>query len=192
MPWVHQGPEQWIVIETYQKWLPIWAHILILLVLLCLSGLFSGLNLGLMAIDRTELKIIINAGSDVERGYAKKIRPLRDNGNYLLCSLLLGNVLVNATLTILLDDLTSGIVAVIGSTVGIVIFGEIVPQAVCSRHGLAVGANTVWITKFFMAVTFPLSFPISVILNKVLGEELGNVYNRARLKELIRVSLLVI
>jgi len=37
-------------------------------------------------------------------------------------------VLVNSTLTILLDGLTSGLVAVIGSTFGIVIFGEIIPQ----------------------------------------------------------------
>lgn len=188
MPWIHQGGETWIALTSFKKWLPLWAHIILLLALLCLSGLFSGLNLGLMAIDRTELRIIINAGAEAERRHAKKIQPLRDNGNYLLCSLLLGNVLVNATLTILLDDLTSGLIAVVVSTVAIVIFGEIVPQAVCSRHGLAVGARTVWITKIFMAITFPLSWPISVILNKVLGEEIGNVYNRERLKELIRVS----
>ncbi|ODN06178.1 Metal transporter CNNM4 [Orchesella cincta] len=188
MPWVHQGIDEWITLISFTKWIPVWAHISMLVVLLLLSGLFSGLNLGLMAIDRTELKIIMNAGTEKEKRFAKKIRPLRENGNYLLCSLLLGNVLVNATLTILLDDLTSGLIAVIGSTVGIVIFGEIVPQAVCSRHGLAVGAKTVWITKMFMGITFPLSYPISVILDKALGEELGNVYDRARLKELILVT----
>jgi metal transporter CNNM len=81
----------------------------------------------------------------------------------------LGNVLVNSTLTIFLDALTSGFVAVIGSTLSIVIFGEIIPQALCSRHGLAVGARTVWLTYIFMVATFPLSFPISKILDKVLG-----------------------
>ena len=81
------------------------------------------------------------------------------HGNYLLCSLLLGNVLVNNSLTILLDTLTSGVVAIIGSTLGIVIFGEIVPQSICSRYALAVGAHTIWCTKFFMVVTFPLSYP---------------------------------
>ena len=75
--------------------------------------------------------------------------PIRAMGNFLLCSILLGNVLViliitstiilicmtlntkvNNTLTILLDTLTGGggLVAVIGATLGIVVFGEIIPQ----------------------------------------------------------------
>lgn len=46
-----------------------------------------------------------------------------------------------------------------------------------------------WITKFFMLVTFPMSYPISLLLDKILGEELGAYYNRERLKELIKVIL---
>ena len=132
-------------------------------------------------------------------------------------SLLLGNVLVNSTLTIFMEALSSGLVAVIGSTMGIVIFGEIIPQviynwkylsnygqftlipgppqlrtiklskqfkiilqALCSRHALFVGASTIWLTKFFMVLTFPLSFPISLILDKILGDELGTVYDKRK------------
>ena len=64
-------------------------------------------------------------------------------------------------------------------------------QAICSRFGLAIGAHTVWITKFFMLVTFPMSYPISLLLDKILGEELGAYYNRERLKELIKVKLTI-
>lgn len=74
------------------------------------------------------LQILLNTGSNKEREYAKKIQPVRDQGNYLLCSILLGNVLVNSTFTILLDGLTSGLIAVVCSTIAIVIFGEITPQ----------------------------------------------------------------
>ena len=158
------------------------------ILIIFLNDLFKGLNLGLMALDQTELKIVQNTGNETEKDYANKIFPIRSHGNFLLCSLLLGNVLVNNTLTILLDTLTSGLVAVIGATMGIVIFGEIIPQAICSRHGLAVGAYTIWITKLFMAITFPLSYPISKLLDCILGAEIGTVYDKKKLIELLKVT----
>ena len=93
------------------------------------------------------LKINYVTGTEQERKYARAIMPVRDHGNYLLCSILLGNVAVNSTFTILLDELTSGLFAVIFSTLAIVLLGEITPQAICSRHGLMVGAKSIMITK---------------------------------------------
>ncbi|XP_074708573.1 metal transporter CNNM4-like isoform X1 [Strix uralensis] len=190
-PWLpHQGPDgRIVVLEEKKSLLPLWLQVILIAGLLVLSGMFSGLNLGLMALDPMELRIVQNCGTDKEKRYARKIEPIRRKGNYLLCSLLLGNVLVNTTLTILLDDLIgSGIGAVVASTIGIVIFGEIVPQALCSRHGLAVGANTIVVTKFFMLVTFPLSYPISKLLDCILGQEIGTVYNREKLVEMLKVT----
>ncbi|KAL2099777.1 hypothetical protein ACEWY4_004171 [Coilia grayii] len=197
---VRDGPgDKWIqlgdndgrvrVVEEKQPLMPLWLQVIIVTTLLVLSGLFSGLNLGLMALDPMELRIVQSCGTEKERRDARKIEPIRRKGNYLLCSLLLGNVLVNTTLTIMMDELIgSGLGAVVASTVGIVIFGEIVPQALCSRHGLAVGANTIVLTKFFMLLTFPLSFPISKLLDCVLGQEMGNVYNREKLVEMLKVT----
>lgn len=179
----------WLMIKNYKPMLPLYLHIIFLVILLGLSGLFSGLNLGLMSLNKTDLKIIINTGTVEERKHASKIAPVRNHGNFLLCCLLFSNVLVNASLTILVDDLTSGLIAIMMSTLSIVIFGEIIPQAICSRHGLAVGARTIYVTKFFMMLTFPLAYPLSKILDKLLGEEIGSVYTRERLKELLRVSL---
>lgn len=209
---MHQGDDAWLSIRSYDNLLPVWAAICIIVTCLGFSALFSGLNLGLMSLDRTELKILKSTGTGKEREYAAIIQPIRDHGNYLLCAILLGNVLVNSTFTIILDGLTSGLVAVISSTLLIVVFGEITPQvgtisvwatqdlrlvtycvffffkAACSRHGLAVGAKTIWITKAVMVLTFPLAYPTSKLLDWALGEEIGAVYNRERLKELVRVS----
>ncbi|XP_029018263.1 metal transporter CNNM4 isoform X2 [Betta splendens] len=177
------------VVEEQKRLLPIWLQVIIICCLLVLSGMFSGLNLGLMALDPMELRIVQSCGTEKEKKYARKIEPIRRKGNYLLCSLLLGNVLVNTSLTILLDDLTtSGLGAVVASTIGIVIFGEIVPQALCSRHGLAVGANTIMLTKLFMLLTLPLSWPISKLLDCILGQEIGTVYNREKLVEMLKVT----
>ncbi|XP_072335697.1 metal transporter CNNM2-like isoform X5 [Scyliorhinus torazame] len=178
-----------LVVEERKSMMPFWLQVIFISVLLCLSGMFSGLNLGLMALDPMELRIVQNCGTEKEKNYAKRIEPVRRQGNYLLCSLLLGNVLVNTTLTILLDDIAgSGVVAVAVSTLGIVIFGEIVPQAICSRHGLAVGANTIVLTKFFMLLTCPASYPVSRLLDVILGQEIGTVYNREKLLEMLRVT----
>ncbi|KAJ4921544.1 hypothetical protein JOQ06_024472 [Pogonophryne albipinna] len=178
-----------LVVEEKRSLLPLWLQCILISFLLVLSGMFSGLNLGLMALDPMELRIVQSCGTEKEKKYARKIEPIRRKGNHLLCSLLLGNVLVNTTLTILLDDLIgSGLGAVVASTVGIVIFGEIVPQALCSRHGLAVGANTIMVTKFFMLLTFPVSFPVSKLLDVLLGQEIGTVYNREKLVGMLRVT----
>ncbi|XP_022709103.1 metal transporter CNNM4-like isoform X1 [Varroa jacobsoni] len=187
--WIHQGSARCVTFRSVGRLLPIWVQACIVITLLILSGLFSGLNLGLMSLDNTELKVIESCGTPSEQKCAKAIAPLRKNGNYLLCSLLLGNVLVNSTLTILLDDLTSGLIAILGSTMAIVVFGEIIPQAICSRHGLEVGARTLIITKIFMVLTFLASYPISRALDYVLGEEIGHVYDREKLIQYIKLTM---
>uniref|UniRef100_A0A9J2PP27 CNNM transmembrane domain-containing protein n=1 Tax=Ascaris lumbricoides TaxID=6252 RepID=A0A9J2PP27_ASCLU len=158
-------------IPPRKYYLPMGLQIAIISFLLVLSGLFSGLNLG----------------SKMERAYAEVILPVRRSGNLLLCALLIGNVCVNSAISILFDDLTSGYVALIVSSAGIVVFGEIFPQSLCVKKGLAVGARTIWITRFFMVLTFPLAYPISKVLDCVLGDEVVS-YDRKRLMELIKMS----
>ena len=187
--YVHQGSEAWLQLKISPPILPIWAEIIFICILLVLSGLFSGLNLGLMSLDPTTLKIVMESGSPRHKIYAKIIYKVRKHGNYLLCTLLLGNVLVNSGLAILLDSvLGSGAYAVIASTIAIVIFGEIIPQAICSRYGLIVGAWTIPLTLVFMVLTFPVSLPLSLILNLVLGKEIGSVYDREQLLKLLDVT----
>jgi len=163
-----------------------------IVVLAMLSGVFSGLNLGLMGLDVKNLELIVkgpfnSAQEELDAEYALKILPIRKRGNLLLCTILLGNVSVNSALSILMGDLTSGLMGLIISTAVITIFGEIIPQALCSRYALWVGAHTTWLIYFFMLVTFPISFPISAILDKTLGEEIGNVYSKSQMKNMFEM-----
>lgn len=186
--WYHQGSNPWLKINIQTDLLPLYMKIIVIACLLMLSGLFSGLNLGLMSLDKNELQVIMRQGNEREKRYARAIDPVRRRGNYLLCSILFSNVLVNSTIAVLLEELTSGIVAVMTSTIFIVMFGEILPQAFCSRHGLAVGAKTVGLTYLCMILTWPLSYPVSRCLDWALGEEIGHVYDRDRLMEFIRIT----
>ncbi|CAF0976819.1 unnamed protein product [Rotaria sordida] len=182
----HQGNRPALKIRVTRSALPVWATIICLICLLSLSGLFSGLNLGLMSLTPHDLVVIQEAGTPNDRKYAKKIFPVRKHGNFLLCTILLGNVLVNSTTTILLDTLISGGLAVAGATLAIVIFGEIIPQAICSRHGLKVGSQTILLTKFFMCATLPISYPLSKLLDIILGEEVGARYTRDQMSALLK------
>jgi metal transporter CNNM len=173
-------------IRVTRRALPIWTTILCLVCLLFLSGLFSGLNLGLMSLTPHDLLVIQEAGTEDDRKYAKRIYPVRKHGNFLLCTILLGNVLVNSTTTILLDALISGALAVACATLAIVIFGEILPQAICSRHGLKVGSKTILLTRLFMILTWPISKPLSKLLDIILGEEVGARYTRDQMSALLK------
>jgi metal transporter CNNM len=91
----------------------------IILALLALSALFSGLTLGLMGLDVHTLKRKARLGNlDAARVY-----PIRKNGNQLLITLIIGNVAVNASLSVFLGSLASGFTAGITATVLIVVFG---------------------------------------------------------------------
>ncbi|CAF1462085.1 unnamed protein product [Adineta steineri] len=182
----HQGDRPALKIRVARRALPVWVTIVCLVCLLILSGLFSGLNLGLMSLTPHDLVVIQEAGTPNDKKYASKIHPVRKHGNFLLCTILLGNVLVNSTATILLDSLISGVIAVAGATLAIVIFGEIIPQAICSRHGLRVGAKTILLTKFFMLMTLPIAFPLSKLLDIILGEEVGARYTRDQMSALLK------
>jgi len=155
---------------------------IIVLILILLSGLFSGLNLGLMGLSVHELKRKAKLGDKD----AKKIYPIRKKGNFLLVTLLLGNVTVNAIIAILLGSVTSGLIAAIISTTIITIFGEIIPQATFSRHALKMGAEFIWLVKIFSYGLYPIAKPIAWILDKTLGQELNTVYSKGELIEIIK------
>jgi metal transporter CNNM len=168
---------------------PAWYYPLMVL-LICCSAMFSGLTLGLMSLDESQLEIIIAGDDRWQRMYAEKILPIRRRGNWLLCTLLLGNTLANSILAILIDGVSwlSGPIGVIATTIFILIFGEILPQSFCSRHGLAVGYytfNLVLLIRLALAVA---AFPLSKVLDCALGEELGTQYSRTELKQLFAMQ----
>ncbi|TFK24444.1 DUF21-domain-containing protein [Coprinopsis marcescibilis] len=155
-------------------------------VLVLLSGLFAGLTLGYMSLDETQLNVLSISGTPEQRIYANKIKPIRKNGHRLLVTLLLANMIVNETLPVIADPvLGGGVPGVVVSTVLIVIFAEIIPQSLFTRHGLYLGAKMAGLTNCLMNALFILAWPVATILELVLGHHHGIIYRRAELKELI-------
>lgn len=147
--------------------------------------MFSGLTIGLSSLSKDELKII-EAQNNEQSVMAKKVLMVLDDYNLLLATLLLGNTIVNSFLTDLTGALVgTGIFAVLIATFLILIFGEIAPAAILTKHALKVGAKTVPLIKFLIFIFYPIGKPISMILNKFLGKDLPNLYTKNDFKYII-------
>ncbi|KAJ1939533.1 hypothetical protein GGF37_004362 [Kickxella alabastrina] len=158
-------------------------------VLVIAGGLLAGLTLGLMSLDETNLHILATSGTPQQQQYAKRIQPIRKNGHWLLVTLLLGNTVINETLPIVMDSiLGGGVKAVLVSTASIVLFGEIIPQSLCARYGLAIGAFFAYPVRILQYILSPLGYPIALLLDYVLGPDHGITYKKAALKELVSLS----
>ncbi len=153
----------------------------IIITLIIFSALFSGLTLGLMGLSAHELKRKMDLGSKD----AALVYNVRRRGNLLLTTLLVGNVAVNSVLSIFLGSITTGIFAVLTATALIVIFGEIIPQAIFSRFALKLGAKVAWLVQLLIWLLWPISWPISWILNKALGDELPTIYSKQELMKIV-------
>ncbi|GAA5971081.1 hypothetical protein JCM11641_004136 [Rhodosporidiobolus odoratus] len=156
-------------------------------VLVLLGGVFAGLTLGLMGLDLVNLQVMSTSGEESERKDALKVMKLLEKGrHWVLVVLLLSNVVVNESLPIFLDSiLGGGVGAVVLSTTLIVIFGEIIPQSVCARYGLRIGAKAAPFVLALMYLEFPIAYPIAKLLDYLLGEEQGVTYKKAELKTFV-------
>ncbi|ORZ11017.1 hypothetical protein BCR41DRAFT_381492 [Lobosporangium transversale] len=155
--------------------------------LVLIGGIFAGLTIGLMGLDETNLHVLMVAGSPKERIHAEKVYKLLSRGkHWVLVTLLLGNVIVNESLPVVLDsELGGGIIAILISTLLIVVFGEIIPQAVCARHGLAIGSFCSKPMLVLMYIMSPVAYPIAMLLDYWLGVHHGTTYRRTELKTLV-------
>mmetsp|Transcript_15426 Transcript_15426/g.39285 ORF Transcript_15426/g.39285 Transcript_15426/m.39285 type:complete len:466 (+) Transcript_15426:485-1882(+) len=71
------------------------------------------------------------------------------------------------------------------ATMVILVFGEIIPQAVCVRYGLCIGALFKPVVNLFVIIFYPICWPISKVLDLILGRDIGQVYSKQELKHLI-------
>ncbi|KAI9332308.1 hypothetical protein DFJ73DRAFT_63328 [Zopfochytrium polystomum] len=136
--------------------------------------------------DETNLSILKRSGNPTDKMYAERIEPIRKDAHLLLVTLLLANTVVNETLPVLFHEVQlDGYQAVLCSTVLVLIFGEIIPQAVCARYGLQVGAMFAWPVRILIWIEFIIAYPVAKLLDYILGHKDGMIYRRAELKELI-------
>lgn len=149
------------------------------------SAMFSGLNLAFFNISKLKLELEV----EKDNNKAKKILELREDANFLLVTILWGNVAVNVLLSLLSNSILFGILAFLFSTVVITIIGEIIPQAYCSRNAIKMAAKLTPILKFYQLLLFPVAKPTAVLLDHWLGKEAITYYREKDLRELVKIHM---
>src|SRR5688572_22750091 len=136
---------------------------------LCLSqaAMFSGLNLAVFSVSRLRLEIDAAGGDRA----AARVLALRKDPNFLLASILWGNVCANVLLTLLADSILTGVAAFGFSTVVLTLFGEIFPQAYCSRRAVRIVAICAPVLRLYQGLLFPVAKPTGWLLDRMVGQE---------------------
>jgi len=146
------------------------------------SAMFSGLNLAFFSLTRLRLEVEVSAGNQS----ARRVLRMRQDSNFLLTTILWGNVGINVLLTLLSNSVMAGLGAFLFSTVLITFIGEILPQAYFSRHALKMASILAPALRFYQIVLYPVAKPVAMVLDWWLGGE-GILFFRERdLMEVIK------
>jgi metal transporter CNNM len=149
----------------------------IIVLLLAISALCSGLNVSLMSLNIADIKRRAKLGNK----NAIKVLKLREHSHLSLASILLTNVGVISATSLVLGEEYNGFIAGLLSTVLIVIFSEVIPQAYFARNALKMTAFLAPVLNIMIIATYPVAKPISMILDKVFGLEKHNLHSRHEL-----------
>jgi metal transporter CNNM len=151
--------------------------LLSIIILILVSAVCSGLNVAVMSLEMGDLK----RKAKLNNKYAKSVLPLRKNTHLTLASILLTNVAAVSATTLVLDQHFDGWIAGIGATLLIVIFGEILPQALFSKNPLLWSYRFAPVLKFMRFITYFISWPLSIMLDKFFPPERAKLQTRSEL-----------
>ncbi|XBW38055.1 hypothetical protein QEN19_003642 [Hanseniaspora menglaensis] len=163
-------------------------YVILSALLILFGGIFAGLTIGIMNQDEIYLQVLTTSGTAKQSRQAHAILDMfkRRGKHLVLVTLLLCNVITNETLPIVLDRIAGGgVTAVVASSVFVIIFGEIIPQSLCVKFGLSIGAFFAPFVEGLGLLLYPVSKPIALLLDAVLGEPHGNTYEKSGLKTLV-------
>ena len=149
------------------------------------SAMFSGLNLAFFSISKLRLEIEVKHNNR----HAQRVSRLRQDSNFLLTTILWGNVGINVLLTLLSNSVMAGVAAFLFSTFIITFLGEIIPQAYFSRHALKTASLLSPVFRIYQWLLFPVAKPTAFFLDKWLGSEAVRFYNEKELRELLKMHI---
>lgn len=155
--------------------------ILIIILLLGCSALFSGLTLGILTLNHYELKRRAQLGDK----NAKKVYPIKELGHQLMVTLLIGNIFVNALITVVLNTKMNGLFAVLLTTILVVLVGEITPMNYMKKYSLSLTARVAPVLNKLIWFLAPVARPLGKLIDNATGEQSQGVYSKEELYKIL-------
>ncbi|MFQ5712656.1 MAG: CNNM domain-containing protein [Candidatus Scalinduaceae bacterium] len=156
--------------------------IYLLIIFILLSSYFSGIEIAVYCINRVRLQY------RVERGMrrAKIVRRLLDNPQALICTILIGNNIVNFLASATFTDIVSSslsqahseLIATAILAPIILVFAEIMPKNICQRKADTFLYSASPSVKFFSQLFYPLVYILRGV-NKIPQMFFKDTHRRA-------------
>ncbi|MFW6140544.1 MAG: hemolysin family protein [Acidobacteriota bacterium] len=149
-------------------------EIALLIVLIFLSGFFSGSEIAFFSLSEVDLRILVEKRVHGARHLSKMLK----NPSRLLATILIGNNLVNIGAAGLATVITeyyfhsySVGIAVGVMTLLILIFGEVTPKGICTSHARTIAPILARPMSFFNFLFWPISIILEKFLKRIIPKE---------------------
>lgn len=149
----------------------------VVLLLIGISAVCSGLNVALMSLSFDDLKRKRALGNP----RAEKVFHFRKNTHLSLAAILLTNVAAVSATSLVLESVLFGLLAGIITTILMVVFGEIFPQALFNRNALKYVARFAPALRVMIFVTYPISKPLQLLLDQLFDQPHSYLHSRQEL-----------
>ena len=147
-------------------------EIISLIILIGLSGFFSGLEVALVGIRRSKVRQMLNE----KLPGATSLDKLKSNPSRMMASVNLGNNLVNVAATALATDIalktfeSAGLAIAIGvMTFLILIFGEITPKTYCNANATKIALRYSRVLLAFSYAFYPIVWMFEKITKGIIN-----------------------
>jgi metal transporter CNNM len=185
---VKEGAEPQACVEEMVTGGTYWFFMFMVAVLTLFAGMMSGLTVGYLSVDQLTMELRESTGTPEEKEASKVILPVLSNRHWLLCTLLLMNSFAMEALPVFLDRVFSRFTAVVISVTLLLIFGEVIPQALCTGpRQIQIAAMAAPMTRFLMIISWPITFWLGKCLDIILGEQGKTRYQNQDLKCLVEM-----
>ena len=160
-------------------------EIISLIVLIALSGFFSGLEVALVGTTRSKVRQMLNE----KLPGATSLDKLKSNPSRMMASVNLGNNLVNVASTAIATDIalkmfeSAGLAIVIGvMTFLILVFGEITPKTYCNANAAKIALRYSRVLLAFSYAFYPIVWMFEKITKGIINL-IGSTEEPPRLTE---------